>query len=345
LPPSSPPLREIPELAELSEPRVALVTGAGGFGGRHLLRALEGSAWSVVGLVRRRPPVELAVPGYRAIEVDLTDTATLRDAVRDAAPDYVFHLAAAVPPQTDQECFAVNVGGTTALLESIVKACPEAAVLIVGSDAQYGPTDPADLPTPEAAPMRPVGAYGTSKVLQEAIALRYAEMAGLRVVCVRPFNYIGPGQSEHFVVSRIAQQIALAEARDDEGVVELGSVQARRDFTDVRDIVDAFIRALLLGSCGAVYNVGSGVAHSIGEVAGLLAGLAAMPTAVRSLPERTRPIDVAITTCDASLLRRDTGWAPTIALEKTLADTLMYWRGITGVGGRAPDVLSQARST
>jgi GDP-4-dehydro-6-deoxy-D-mannose reductase len=190
--------------------------------------------------------------------------------------------------------------------------------------------------------MRPVGAYGRSKVLQEAVALRYATMADLRVVCVRPFNYVGPGQSDHFVVSRIARQIALAERSPGDGVIELGSMQAVRDFTDVRDMVEAFIRALLFGASGAVYNIGSGQGHSIGLVASKLAAMATKPVAVRSVPGRVRRSDVEITTCDASLLRRDTDWVRSLPLDQTLADTLTYWRARTAAEMQSPELFHQS---
>lgn len=332
---AAPDGREARALGALSEPRVALITGALGFGGRHLVAALRNSAWELLGLVRHQPP-DSSGSGLRLVEADLLQPAALGAVIRDVAPDYVFHLAAATPPAGDRECFDVNVRGATSLLEALGRHCPEASVLVVGSDAQYGPLDPTFVPTRESAPMRPVGAYGRSKVLQETVALRYATMTGLRVVCVRPFNYIGPGQSDHFVVSHIARQIARAERGDRECVVELGSVAAMRDFTDVRDMAHAFIRALLLGSDSAVYNVGSGTPHSIGEVAATLAGMATRPMAVRSLPGRARPGEVAITTCDSSLFRQATGWAPEVPLEQTLSDTLAYWREIGDASARCP---------
>lgn len=328
--------------AALAEPRTALVTGASGFGGRHLLQALQRSAWHVAGLGRRAPAGGLPGISLPFLEVDITNVAALREAVRAVAPDYVFHLAAATPPAHDACYLAVNVGGTVALLDAVAQERPEASVLVVGSDAQYGHLGDTWLPTPEAAPMRPVNGYGRSKVLAEAAALCHPAMTGVRVVCVRPFNYIGPGQSERFVVAHIARQVAEAEAGGTV-VIELGRIDAARDFTDVRDMVEAFIAALVSGRSGAVYNAGSGTARTIGSVAGALAGMAAVKVAVRSDAGRVRRGDVRITTCDAALLRTETGWAPAIPFEQTLADTLTAWRRIVSCPEASADLPNLTR--
>jgi GDP-4-dehydro-6-deoxy-D-mannose reductase len=312
-------------LPQTREAKVALVTGAGGFAGRHLVDALRRTSWSVVGLVRRTPGDSQPGP-CPLVVADLLEPAVLRGIMRDISPDYVFHLAAATPPASDETTFAVNIGGTSALLDAIALERPDARVLVVGSDAQYGLLDPGDRPTPETAAMRPLSAYGRSKVIQESIALRYAAMTGLRVVCLRPFNYIGPGQSDRFVVGAIARQIALAEAGLASSTIEVGRLDVCRDFADVRDVVLAFVRAILLGPPGAVYNVGTGTSRSIGELAAMLASSARVPVSLRTVPERVRPVDVEVTRCDASRLRAETGWAPTIPIEQTLADTLDHVR-------------------
>lgn len=312
-------------LPQTREAKVALVTGAAGFAGRHLVDALLETSWSIVGLTRRAPAGSQPEP-CPFVVADLLEPAVLRPIVADVSPDYVFHLAAATPPASDEMTLAVNVGGTTALLDAIALERPGARVLVVGSDAQYGLPDRGDRPTPETAPMRPLGAYGRSKVLQESIALRYAAMTGLRVVCLRPFNLIGPGQSDRFVVGAIARQIALAEVGAASSTIEVGRLDVRRDFADVRDVVRAFVRAILLGPPGAVYNVGTGTSRSIREVAGMLASSAAIPVTLRTVPGRVRPVDVEVTQCDPSRLRAETGWAPTIPIEQTLADTLDHAR-------------------
>jgi GDP-4-dehydro-6-deoxy-D-mannose reductase len=308
------------------QPKLALVTGATGFAGRHLIDALlVETGWEIVGLARRvraSPQPERC----RFVVADLTVGDQVRRALTDVQPDFIFHLAAATPPVPDEQLFDMNVGGAITLLEAVTSVCPLAPVLIVGSDAQYGPQDAAHLPTAENAPMRPVAAYGRAKVLQECIALRYQRMVGLRIVCVRPFNYIGPGQSDRFVVATLARQIALAEQGLGPSTIEIGRTDTARDFTDVRDVVRAFIQSLLLGRPGAVYNIGSGTPRGIAAIAGSMASIARVRVTFHSVPSRIHQGEVRVTQCDASRLRDRTAWMPRIPIEQTLLEILDDWR-------------------
>jgi GDP-4-dehydro-6-deoxy-D-mannose reductase len=328
LPPSE------PAPAGTGVPKVALVTGATGFVGRHLLDALRQTPWSLVG-VARRGPTPAGSERCRFVVADLREPARVERVIRESVPDYVLHLAAATPPSPDARILAVNVMASTMLLEAVVRERPSARVLIVGSDAQYGRLGPGNRPTQENAPMRPLATYGRSKVLQEAVALRYAAMAALHVVCVRPFGIVGPGQSPRFVVGKIVHRIAQAEAGAGPTTIEVGRLDVARDFTDVRDVARAFVHALLMGRNGEVYNIGSGVATSIEEVARMLASMAATPIAFRTVRNRFRAADVETTQCDASKLRTETGWAPTIPIEQSLADALDHARNIVGGKSRS----------
>jgi GDP-4-dehydro-6-deoxy-D-mannose reductase len=310
---------------ESGRPRSALVTGAGGFAGRHLVRhLLENTAWTVAGFSRSGMD---GSPNERVLDLrgDITKPDDVAGALAAFRPDYVFHLAARTPPAEDADLLDTAVRGTTVLLEQVTAAVPDAAVLSVGSDAQYGPQERGSLPTDEKAPMRPVHAYGRAKLRQEEVALSYASAAGLKVVGVRPFNHIGPGQSDRFVVPSIASQIARAEAGGPP-VVELGSTGDRRDFTDVRDVVRAYLQALIMSPSGGIYNIGSGVNHSIGEAAAILAGMALTKVEVRPVAGRVRRGEPSETCCDASRLRALTGWAPAIGFETSLRDTLDHFR-------------------
>lgn len=316
---------------EVAQPRTALVTGASGFAGRHLVSHLLGSTvWTVAGFSRSGiggidPD---AGPG-RLVDLrgDITNPADVAGAIKKVEPHYVFHLAARTPPAEDFDLLTTGVQGATVLLELVTKFAPGAAVLVVGSDAQYGLQQRSSLPTNEQAPMRPVTAYGRAKLLQERIALAYASWEGPRVVCVRPFNHVGPGQSPRFVIASIARQVARAEAGGPP-VVELGAEHDRRDFTDVRDVVRAYLQALIMGANAEVYNIGSGVNHSIGEAAGLLTQMAAVTVGVTSVEERIRRGEPSETCCDATRLGSLTGWRPAIAFEETLRDTLDYFRKV-----------------
>lgn len=306
-------------------PTRALVTGATGFAGQHLVELLlRETDWHILGFGRTASNQHHA--RYQFCAGDISSDRQIREVLAEGRPEYVFHLAAATPPAPDAHMHAVNVGGTANLLEAVYATSPQARVLIVGSDAQYGALPSHDVPTPERAPQRPVGAYGRSKALQEQVALQFRKMTSLQVVCVRPFNHIGPGQSERFVVASLARQIASAEAGIRPSTIQLGRTDTMRDFTDVRDVVRAYLACARLGEDGAVYNVGSGRSSSIAEIADRLAAFATCPMTFTSVEERARPGDVLRTECDASAVRTRTGWEPRIPLEQTLRDTLEYWR-------------------
>jgi GDP-4-dehydro-6-deoxy-D-mannose reductase len=307
-------------LAETRAPRVALVTGATGFVGRHLLDLLGRTAWRVVGLARRSPaPAEAG--GHNVLLADLREPARVERAVEEVNPDYVFHLAAAMPPSPDSRILEVNVAATTILLEIMARQCPQARILVIGSDAQYGRSALGGRPIPETTPMRPEGTYGRSKVLQEAVALRYAEMSDLRIVCVRPFCVLGPGQSSRYAVGRMVHRIAQAELGRGPATIEVRPGVAR-DFTDVRDVARAFVHAALQGTPVGVYNVGSGVARGFDTVARMLASLATIPVRFREVRPPLAASETGTILCDASKLRATTGWAPSIPLEQSLADAL-----------------------
>ena len=324
-----------PAPAGADAPKVVLVTGATGFVGRHLLQALRSTPWNVVG-VARRGPTPADAERCRFVVADLREPARVERAIRESAPDYVLHLAAATPPSPDARILAVNVMASTMLLEAVARERPSARVLIVGCDAQYGPLGPANRPTRESAPMRPLATYGRSKIIQEAVALRYAAMAAMHVVCVRPFDIMGPGQSPRFVVGKIAHRIAQAEIGAGPTTIEVGRLDVARDFTDVRDVARAFLHAIVMGRNAEVYNIGTGVATSIEQVARTLASMATTPIAFRTVRHRFRAADIETTQCDASKLRAETGWAPAIPLEQSLADALQRARDI--VSGRSPSL-------
>jgi GDP-4-dehydro-6-deoxy-D-mannose reductase len=322
-------------LSQMRRPGVVLLTGALGFVGAHVVEAIQrDTEWTVIGMTHRPSPPAPS-DGCRYVVADLTDPSQVRRVVEEAQPHYIIHLAAAIPPAPDDQLFRVNVGGAIALLEAAKAAAPSARVLVVGSDAQYGPQDPLQLPTTEDAPMRPVGPYGRSKVLQEQAALSYRRMADLGIVCVRPFNHIGPGQPDGFVVSSIARQIALAERGLASSTISVGRLDTSRDFTDVRDVARAYVSVMLLGEPGAVYNVGSGVARPIRDVAHALAGAARTSISFRSEPARIRQSDVVITQADSSRLQEVTGWTPGIAFEQTLEDMLRVWRDAVDASGES----------
>jgi GDP-4-dehydro-6-deoxy-D-mannose reductase len=291
----------------------ALVTGARGFVGPYLTAHLESAGDEVVGL---------------GPEVDITDGEAIRSAVAAARPDAVYHLAAASHVGSSWsapvEVLRINAEGTLNVLLA-VEAAGASRVLVVGSAEEYGIVTPEALPLAETAPLRPVTPYGASKVAAEVVALQAFLGRGLPVVLARPFNHLGPGQSDRLVASTLAHQVARNE-RDGTEVIQAGDLTPRRDFSDVRDVVRAYRLLVERGEPGEAYNVCSGVAVPVSEVADSLIAEARHPMRIELDPARLRPVELPVLQGDPSKLRAATGWAPEIPLERTLSDLLRWWR-------------------
>jgi GDP-4-dehydro-6-deoxy-D-mannose reductase len=292
----------------------ALVTGANGFVGSWLTAYLRDQGDEVVGIDH---------------EVNVTDGGAVRAAVMSAAPDAVYHLAALahvgeswVDPGAVLE---VNAVGTLHVLEA-VRACPTVArVLLVSSAEVYGAVSEDRLPVGEETPLAPVTPYAASKVAAEYLGVQAHLAYGLPVVRVRPFNHVGPGQSSVFVVAALAARIVEA-ARVGAVTIPVGNLGARRDLTDVRDVVRAYRLLMESGTAGEVYNVCSGRDVAIAEVADRLLRLAG--TELRLVPddELMRPVDVPVVRGDPTKLKGATGWEPEFDLDTTLRDVLEQWR-------------------
>ena len=294
----------------------ALVTGAGGFVGVHLVRHLEEQGDVVVQLER-------TVDG-----VDLVDAVALTDAVRAAKPEAVYHLAGASDVggswAAPRETFLANALGTLNVLEASREAGAERVLAVTSADV-YGRVSQRELPIDEHQPLRPVSPYAASKVAADALAQQAWLGHRLPVVRVRAFNHLGPGQSDRFLAPSLAARIARNE-RDGGDEVPIGNMTPRRDVTDVRDVVRAYRLLMEHGEPGGVYNVCRGLAVSVKDIAEKLLGMAARPMRLVSDPSLQRPVDIPVLVGDNSALRRTTGWEPTIPLDQTLADVLADWR-------------------
>jgi GDP-4-dehydro-6-deoxy-D-mannose reductase len=289
--------------------RRAIVTGGTGFAGRHLLRLIPD-----------------ALAPTRA-ELDLLDLRAVRDTVRETAPSVVFHLAARPSVgrswEAPAETLIENLTMTANLLEALRLEAPEARVVVVSSSEVYGP--PERLPVDERALLRPQNPYAASKAAADLLAGQYADGFGLRVVRVRPFNHAGPGQSDDYVIGTLTRQVAEAEARGEtEMVVSTGNPDSARDFTDVRDVVRAYVAAAELD--GGVWNVASGRAVSVRELVELVRAAARVTVRHEVDPARLRGHDVREVRGSAQRLHEATGWRPEIPLEGTVADALDAWR-------------------
>jgi GDP-4-dehydro-6-deoxy-D-mannose reductase len=319
----------------MDEARRVLITGAEGFVGAHLTAHLAAAypAWQMTGTTRHA--ADSASPLVRC---DLRDADAVMAVVRAVGPEMVVHLAGQsnVPASfADPEATLTNnIIGTLHLLDACRAHAPDARLLIVSSNEVYGPTPPEAQPLREDRPLHPVNPYAVSKAAQEMLALQYAHSYGLDVIVARPFNHIGPGQTDRFVVGAFARQIVEVE-RGERRVVSVGNLDAERDFTDVRDVVRAYVLLLDRGARGGIYNIGSGRAVAIATVLETLRGLARVNIAIEHDPERLRPSDVPVMIGDTTRLRRATGWEPEIPLAQSLGEIVAWWRAILATEGKS----------
>lgn len=312
-------------------PLRALVTGAGGFAGGHLLAYLkEATDWQLYGNVHMVPDVPHNTERVRWVTGDLTSREQAATLVSESRPNYVFHLAAQsnVPLafKDPEGTIMNNVVGQLNLLDALRESTPDTRVLITGSSEQYGLVRPEDVPIGEDTSFRPNNPYAVSKIAQDALALQYFLAYGQKTIRVRPFNHLGPGQNEHFVAAAFAQQIARIEAGKQEPVIYVGNLEAVRDFTDVRDIVRAYHLAITKGEPGEVYNIGSGQGHTIQWLLDTLLSMSHVAVEVKQDPTRMRPSDIPTNVSNNARFTKQTGWEPRIPLETTLRDVLDYWR-------------------
>jgi GDP-4-dehydro-6-deoxy-D-mannose reductase len=306
--------------------RRLLITGATGFVGTHL-RALLTSirpVWDIAGTMLHNPSTD-----PRIVPCDLQDATAIAALVARTTPDAVIHLAGQsnVPASFEdpEATLANNILGTLHLLDACRAHVPDTRLLVVSSNEVYGPVPEAEQPIGEDRPLRPGNPYAVSKAAQEMLALQYAQSYGLDVIVARPFNHIGPGQTDRFVVSAFARQVAEVE-RGVRDVVSVGNLDVARDFTDARDVCRAYIALVERGARGGVYNIGQGAAITVGDLLDLLCRLAHVDVTVERDPARMRPSDVPVMRADTSRLRAATGWQPEIPLEETLRETLDWWR-------------------
>lgn len=288
-----------------------LITGTGGFVGPYLRDHCTAAGDEVTGTTSATGP-------------DLRDAPAWIELFDQVRPEVVYHLAAWADVggswQHPVEAFEVNANGTLHVLDAARRSGTSRVVLISSADV-YGVVEPAEVPLDEDARPRPSSPYGASKVAAEAVALQHHRGWGLEVVVARPFNHIGPGQSPKFVTSAFADRVACCE-RDGGGEVRHGDLTPRRDFTDVRDVVRAYRLLAELGRAGEVYNVCSGTSVAMSDLLQSLISLVDVPISHRTDPTLVRPVDLPVLQGSSEKLRAATGWTPTVAFERSLADIL-----------------------
>ena len=310
-----------------------LITGADGFVAAHLIKELQQkSGISITGIGLKESPSCNKTIDY--LVLDLTDYEGIKELLEEKRPDSIFHLAAlpsvALSWEDPWSTYRVNVLGQVNLMEAMRRLDLSSSFHIACSSEEYGKAAPETMPIPESLPFNPCSHYAVSKVAQEMLGLMYHQAFDWRVIVTRGFNHTGPGQAPDFVVSSFAHQIAEIEANLREPVIMVGNLEARRDFMDVRDTVRAYRIIMEIGKAGASYNVCSGQAHAISELLDLLLEMSGMDIRVEHDACRQRPSDIPLLLGDNTRLRRETGWEPEIPIEKTLADSLDYWRRMVG---------------
>lgn len=304
-----------------------IVTGASGFAASYVLDRI-GHRGRVIAWRHSRPGSPTTDSRIEWRSVDVLDRVAVQDAVAEAEPDVVYHLAGAAQVDTSWQNvaphLATNALGTHHVLRAVRRVGRPCRVLIVTSAQIY---QPGDDPISETAPLLPPSPYGLSKLAQDQLALHAARDEGMDVVIARPFNHAGPRQEPAFAVPGFARQIARIETGLAPPVIRVGNLDARRDLTDVRDVADAYIRAVEAAPRGRAYNVCSGRAWRIGDLLDELLHLSPSEITVETDPARIRPNDVPVLQGNAARARAELGWTPHIPIEQTLRDTLEYWRG------------------
>jgi GDP-4-dehydro-6-deoxy-D-mannose reductase len=313
-----------------------LITGITGFVGGHLVEHLMAAGGHALFGVSRRGvwPAKLShlAPHAQLLAADLLDPAGAERVVREVRPDWVFHLAGYANTggsfRDPERAWMENLTATRSLYEAVALSGLRPRTLFVSTGLVYGEPDRPDGVCDERTVLKPASPYAASKAAADLVSYQYSRSHGLDIVRVRLFNQIGPRQSADFAVPNFARQIAAAEVGKQPAVVETGDLSARRDITDVRDIVAAFPLLLERGVCGEVYNAARGDSYRIQDLLDRLVAQARVPIQVNQKIEPGRKADTAVTAADVSKLRVATGWQPRISLDRTLRDVLDYWRGV-----------------
>ncbi len=311
-----------------------LVTGSAGFVGRYLVSALAAALPDDAEIIAtaNEPGQRFTAPNVRTATLDVTSAEQMRSAIADARPTHVFHLAAisAIPAAQRhiRQTWDINHGGTLNVALATLEVAPDCRLIYCSSALVYGSHIPDGQPVDENAPLNPDNAYGASKAAADLMIGQMAK-SGLRAVRLRPFNHTGPGQNEEFVVPAFAAQIARIERGQQEPVMHVGGLDNRRDFLDVRDVVEAYVRTVLHFDelpRGCVMNIASGCAWRIGAILESLLGFSTAKIEVIRDEGRMRNTENSTILGNAQLALERLDWAPRIDFSATLADVLDHYR-------------------
>lgn len=305
-----------------------LVIGAAGFVGNYLIEEMYANGMEVY--ATKLSHEQLENPHAKIYDLDIMDKDAVVALLFEVRPDYIFHLAAQSSVgyawKNPGLTVDVNIKGSLNVMDAIRELFYKPRVLLIGSGEEYGHIKPGETPIVEDNRLRPGNIYAATKACQNMIGNIYSKAYDMELMMVRAFNHIGPGQAPAFVVSDFCKQVAEIEKGLREPVMMVGNLAARRDFTDVRDVVKAYVKLVQTGFSGETYNVGSGNAQEIRQILDTIISMSDVEIRVEIDPNKIRPVDVPIIEADITKLHELTGWEPEISIEQTIKETLDYWR-------------------
>lgn len=310
----------------------ALVIGAAGFVGRYLIEHLYAKGDYEIYATKLPNEILKVAEGVQVkiFDLDILDKDNIVKMLYEIRPDYIFHLAAqssvSIAWRNPTMTVDINIKGAVNLLDAVRELYYKPRVLLVGSGEEYGHIREGETPISEENNIRPGNIYAATKCCQNMLGRIYSQAYDMDVMMVRAFNHIGPRQAPIFVISDFCKQVAEIELGLKEPIIYVGNLAAKRDFTDVRDVVRAYELLIEKGVPGETYNVGSGHAYAIREILDKIIAISGKEINVEIDPAKIRPIDVPIIEADVSKLIETTGWKKEILLDQTLNETLNYWR-------------------
>ena len=304
-----------------------LVIGAAGFVGRYLVKEMCNN--EIETFVTKLPHEKFTEGFVNVYDLDILDKDAIVNILYEIQPDYIFHLAAqssvGVAWKNPLLTVDVNIKGSINVMDAVRELFYKPRVLLIGSGEEYGYIKPEETPIPEDNLLRPGNIYAATKACQNMIGSIYAKAYDMDLMMVRAFNHIGPGQAPLFVVSDFCKQVAEIEKGIREPVIMVGNLAAKRDFTDVRDVVKAYVKLIKQGNPGETYNVGSGSAQEIRQILEKVIAMSDVDIKIETDSNKIRPVDVPIIEADITKLNILTGWKPEISVEQTIHETLDYW--------------------
>lgn len=312
----------------------SFITGISGFVGSYLSEYLLSLGHEIIGIYQNEENLnnlnKEIKEAARLIKGDILDEKFLTECLSEIKPDWIFHLAAVSNVyhswKEKKATYEINIIGSFNLLEACSKLKIKPKILLIGSSEEYGKVETNE-PIKENFPLRGFTPYAISKITQEYLGMQYYYTEQLPILRTRSFNHTGPRQKPTFVCSSFCYQIADIEINDKKPILKVGNLASYRDFTDVRDVVRAYVIIMEKGTIGDVYNVCSMNSYSIKEILDKIIKYSNKEISIEIDKEKYRPIEIPFLLGDNTKLKK-LGWEPSYRIEQTLLDTLNYWRSI-----------------